>query len=95
MIDKNLENAYKYYMGEYMAKNNEMENYYAKRVLEYENIYLKPERQEYINESKNLLRNYFSNRNVLEIACGTGFWTEIISEVSKDILAIDLNNRLV
>jgi demethylmenaquinone methyltransferase/2-methoxy-6-polyprenyl-1,4-benzoquinol methylase len=78
-----------------MTKNNELENYYAKRALEYETIYLKPERQEYIKESKILLKNYFNNRNVLEIACGTGFWTEIISEVSKDILAIDLNNEVL
>ncbi len=72
-----------------------MENYYAKRALEYENIYLKPERQEYIKESKILLKKYFNNKNVLEVACGTGFWTETISEVSKNILATDLNNEVL
>ena len=78
-----------------MVKNNELENYYAKRTLEYENIYLKPERQEYIKESKALLKKYFENKNVLEIACGTGFWTETISEVSNCVMATDLNNEVL
>jgi len=76
-------------------KINEMEKYYAKRASEYEEIYLKSERQEYIKESKDLLRKYFSNKNVLEIACGTGFWTEIISETAAKITATDLNNEVL
>jgi 2-polyprenyl-3-methyl-5-hydroxy-6-metoxy-1,4-benzoquinol methylase len=76
-------------------KINEMENYYAKRAFEYENIYLKSERQEYIKESIILLRKYFNHKNILEIACGTGFWTEAISEVSTNILATDLNNEVL
>ena len=75
--------------------SNEIENYYAKRALEYENIYLLPERQEYIKKSKALLKKYFENKNVLEIACGTGYWTETISEVSKNIFAIDINNEVL
>jgi demethylmenaquinone methyltransferase/2-methoxy-6-polyprenyl-1,4-benzoquinol methylase len=78
-----------------MSTNKEMENYYTKRALEYENIYLKPERQEYIKESKKILKKYFANKNVLEIACGTGFWTKTISEVAKNILAIDINNEVL
>ena len=78
-----------------MIENNGMEKYYAKRASEYEEIYLKPERQENIIEAKGLLKNYFYNKSVLEIACGTGFWTETISEVSKSILCTDLNNEVL
>jgi len=78
-----------------MLENSGMESYYAKRAQEYETIYLKPERQEYINESKILLKKYFEGKTVLEIACGTGFWTETISKVSKSILAIDINNEML
>ena len=74
---------------------NSMEEYYAKRASEYENIYLRPERQDCIMESKNLLKKYFNNINVLEIACGTGYWTEVISEVSTGIIATDLNNEVL
>jgi demethylmenaquinone methyltransferase/2-methoxy-6-polyprenyl-1,4-benzoquinol methylase len=78
-----------------MVENERMENYYAKRAAEYENIYLKPERQKYIKDSKELLKNYFCGKNVLEIACGTGFWTETISEVSNSILAVDYNKEVI
>jgi len=78
-----------------MLENSGMESYYAKRAQEYETIYLKPERQEYIKESKIILKKYFEGKTVLEIACGTGFWTETISEVSKSILAIDINNEML
>ena len=77
------------------TKIAEMENYYAKRALEYENIYLKPERQEFIEKSRELLKKYFQSRNIFEIACGTGFWTKTISEVSQSICATDLNNEVL
>jgi demethylmenaquinone methyltransferase/2-methoxy-6-polyprenyl-1,4-benzoquinol methylase len=76
-------------------KENEMEDYYAKRALEYEEIYLKSERQECINKTKVLLKKYFVNKNVLEVACGTGFWTRVISEVSAKILATDINHEVM
>jgi demethylmenaquinone methyltransferase/2-methoxy-6-polyprenyl-1,4-benzoquinol methylase len=78
-----------------MIESNEMIKYYAKRALEYEDSYLKPERQKNINELKELLRKYFYNKNVLEIACGTGFWTQTISEVSTKIIAIDINDEVL
>jgi demethylmenaquinone methyltransferase/2-methoxy-6-polyprenyl-1,4-benzoquinol methylase len=78
-----------------MSENIKMEKYYAKRAIEYEDIYSKPERQEYIKESKLLLKEYFLDKTVLEIACGTGFWTKTISKVSKSILAIDINNEML
>ena len=74
---------------------NDMEKYYAKRALEYENIYSRPERQDCIKDSKKLLRKYFEKMNVLEIACGTGYWTEVISEVSSSIIATDINNEVL
>ena len=72
-----------------------MEKYYAKRASEYEEIYLKPERQECIKESEILLKKYFYQKNILEIACGTGFWTEKISEVSSKITAVDFNEEVL
>ena len=76
-------------------KDNEIVKYYAKRASEYEDIYLIPERQEYIKKSKSLLKKYFEDRNVLEISCGTGYWTETISETAKSILAADINKEVL
>ena len=75
--------------------NDEMITYYAKKSLEFEDTYKRPERQKYINKSKMLLKKYFFRKNVLEISCGTGFWTETISEVSNKIIATDINNEVL
>ncbi len=72
-----------------------MIEYYKKRANEYEIIYCKPERKIYIEEFKSYLSNYFMNRNVLELACGTGFWTECISLTAKSIKATDINDSVL
>ena len=69
--------------------------YYAKRAAEYEAIYQKPERQSDLRELENLLRRDFAGRNVLEIACGTGYWTERVASVADSIVALDINESVL
>jgi demethylmenaquinone methyltransferase/2-methoxy-6-polyprenyl-1,4-benzoquinol methylase len=65
--------------------------YYDKRTPEFDRIYEIPERQKDIGEMKELVRRTFAGHDVLEIACGTGYWTEVISQSAKSITAIDVN----
>jgi demethylmenaquinone methyltransferase/2-methoxy-6-polyprenyl-1,4-benzoquinol methylase len=65
--------------------------YYAARAREYERIYDKPERQADLARLKQLIPACFTGRNVLEIACGTGYWTQFIAPVARTITAIDIN----
>ncbi len=46
-------------------------------------------------EIKELIDKLFINRNVLEIACGTGYWTEILSQSASSVLATDLNASMI
>jgi len=69
--------------------------YYARRAAEYESIYAKPERQADLAELRDRLRDIFANRDVLELACGTGFWTESISERARSVLATDSNEEML
>lgn len=64
-------------------------DYYARRAAEYEEIYEKPERQADLIVLKELVRGLFVGHHVLEVACGTGYWTEVISPVCRSILATD------
>jgi SAM-dependent methyltransferase len=69
--------------------------YYSDRAKEYEQIYLIPERQADIEHLSQFLQKTFYEKEVLEIACGTGFWTARISKTAKRILATDINKTVV
>jgi ubiquinone/menaquinone biosynthesis C-methylase UbiE len=66
-----------------------METYYARRAAEYEKIYDKPERQADLARLRAELPPLFEGERMLEIACGTGYWTPLIAAQAKSVLAID------
>ena len=63
--------------------------YYAKRAAEYERIYAKPERQVDLGRLRARVTALLAGRSVLEVACGTGYWTEAIAPHAKAISAVD------
>jgi demethylmenaquinone methyltransferase/2-methoxy-6-polyprenyl-1,4-benzoquinol methylase len=66
-----------------------MRDYYAARAPEYDRVYLKPERQPDLREIEAWLPTLFAGRSVLEVACGTGYWTRFIAPGAARVLAID------
>jgi 2-polyprenyl-3-methyl-5-hydroxy-6-metoxy-1,4-benzoquinol methylase len=72
-----------------------MVSYYKDRAEEYEKIYSKPERQEDLKTAATELQKIFANKQVLEIACGTGYWTERIASSAASIFATDINETVV
>lgn len=65
--------------------------YYQQRAAEYEEIYTRPQRQADLAELKRLLPGLVADRNVLEIAAGTGYWTQVLASAAASITATDLN----
>ena len=72
-----------------------MIDYYAQRAAEYERIYDRPERQIALGFLKEYLGSAFPGEKVLEIACGTGYWTQFIAKSAAAILATDLNPEVI
>ena len=73
-----------------MAQNQPgLPSYYAARAAEYDRIYLKPERQADLRAIERWLPPKFAGRRVLEIACGTGYWTQFIAPAAARVLALD------
>ncbi|MDB6154956.1 MAG: hypothetical protein JWL90_3409 [Chthoniobacteraceae bacterium] len=64
-------------------------DYYSRRAAEYERIYEKPERQEALAELGVRLRGLLADQRVLELACGTGYWTAIIAHSAQSVMAIE------
>lgn len=74
---------------------NDQVTYYSKRAEEYEKIYEKPERQRDIPKVIEYLQNHFYSKDLIEIACGTGYWTQHMSKTAKHILATDINEKVM
>lgn len=68
-------------------------NYYSARAREYEQIYSKPERQPDIEQLQNLLPRHFAGRRVLEVACGTGYWTQFLIREANSIVGVDASDE--
>jgi demethylmenaquinone methyltransferase/2-methoxy-6-polyprenyl-1,4-benzoquinol methylase len=75
--------------------NTDLVSYYKFRAEEYEKIYSKPERHEDLKSAATILQEIFADKQVLEIACGTGYWTEKIAATATSIFATDINESVI
>ena len=75
--------------------NQDLISYYNERAKEYDKVYMNPDEQEDLFNATTLFQNIFSTKDVLEIACGTGYWTEKISKTASSIIATDINQSVV
>jgi ubiquinone/menaquinone biosynthesis C-methylase UbiE len=74
-----------------------LREYYNKRAKEYESIYHRddPVRQKEQSAIATAMKGVLKGRSVLEIACGTGFWTEIAAQTAERIIAIDSSPEML
>jgi SAM-dependent methyltransferase len=70
-------------------------DYYADRAAEYDEVYRKPERQDDLARLKQLLPLQVAGKRVLEIAAGTGYWTQVLASTAAEIMATDLNAETI
>ena len=67
----------------------ELHAYYASRAPYYDAVYLKAERRQDIAFLSLHLPERLANREVLEVACGTGYWTQHIAPAVSRMVATD------
>ena len=77
------------------AIEDSMRAYYAQRAQIYERVYHKPERQADLRAMEAWLPPQFAARHVLEIACGTGWWTPHGARLAASWLATDVNDETI
>jgi demethylmenaquinone methyltransferase/2-methoxy-6-polyprenyl-1,4-benzoquinol methylase len=73
----------------------ELKTYYDRRAREYERIYEKPERQHELEWLRHRVPELVKDRTVLEVACGTGYWTQFIARTAKKVQACDINDSVL
>jgi SAM-dependent methyltransferase len=69
--------------------------YYAERATEYDEVYRKPERQDDLARLRRLLPPLVAGKRVLEIAAGTGYWTQVLAATATAITATDINAETI
>lgn len=74
---------------------DQLAQYYATIAEQYERVYDKPERQEDLEDLREKVADALAGHTVLELACGTGYWTEVIAEVADTVLATDINDAML
>ena len=82
-------------MADSQSTTPHLEHYYSKRAAEYEQIYQKPERQQELEWLRGRVPQLYRGRTVLEVACGTGYWTQFIARTAKKVHACDINDAVL
>jgi len=74
-----------------------MNEYYRERARDYEQIYYRdnPARQAELAADRELLMELVKGRDVLELACGTGYWTEVMARAARSLLATDIESGMI
>lgn len=74
-----------------------LEDYYSKRAHEFEAIYSRdePARSAELARIARDMRKALRGRDVLEIACGTGYWTALAEPVVQSITATDISPEML
>lgn len=78
-----------------MSADASLVDYYTRRAAEYERIYKKTERQEDLKRLLQLLAHALVGHRVLEVACGTGYWTEAVANVAESVTGLDCNEEVL
>lgn len=69
--------------------------FYAKSASNHDRVYDRAERQDDLQEMREHVADALRGHTVLELACGTGYWTRIIAEVADKVVATDINPEMI
>ncbi|HYC70519.1 MAG TPA: methyltransferase domain-containing protein [Opitutaceae bacterium] len=75
--------------------SSDLAAYYAHRAREYEQVYAKPERQDELRALRLRVAGLLAGRRVLELACGTGYWTAVVAASAERVRAVDVNEEVL
>ena len=76
-------------------QTSDVRTYYAERAAQYDRVYAKRERQPDIGRLAERLVRALARAAVLEVACGTGFWTQFFAPAARSVRATDCNDAVL
>jgi SAM-dependent methyltransferase len=82
---------------EVLAPPADLVDYYSRRAPEYDDIYRRrePARRAEQRQLAAAMRATLDGRRVLEVACGTGYWTAKVAPVARAVTAVDASAAML
>lgn len=77
------------------SKKDAVTRYYSKKASVYDSTIRPAERQPDMEELIGLIEKKMAGKKVLEVACGTGYWTQIIARRARFVRAVDINDEML
>jgi protein-L-isoaspartate O-methyltransferase len=69
--------------------------FYAKSASNHDRVYDRPERQHDLAAMRTHVAEALRGHVVLELACGTGYWTSVVAASADSVVAIDINPEMI
>lgn len=67
------------------------EDFYRRLAPDFDEVYTRPERQGDLSVLRDRLTDWFAGKHVLELAAGTGWWTNVLADTAASVTATDVN----
>ena len=80
-----------------MKNKKTIVDYYRARAPEYEQIYYRdvPKRRQEIADHFEFVEKLATGKTVLDLACGTGYWTQAAAKNAKEVIATDIAPEMI
>jgi SAM-dependent methyltransferase len=75
--------------------SDKQQTYYATSASNHDRIYDRPERQQDLAAMRAHVAEALRGHRVLELCCGTGYWTRYIAETAESVVATDINEEMI
>lgn len=74
---------------------NQLTQYYAVNADNYDQVYAQEERYDDLDDLQEMVAELFQDHKVLELGCGTAYWTDLISETAESVHATDISPEML
>src|SRR5471032_440064 len=74
---------------------NQLAQYYAVNADNYDQVYGQEEHFDDLDDLQEMIAELFQGHKVLELACSTAYWTELIADVAESVHATDIVPEMI